>query len=77
MNPTGHTRLPRYLRGCEGEVVRHHGSHVFPDTNALGKGENPQHLYTVRFAARELWGSKAPANDCMHADLWESYLVQA
>jgi len=77
MNPTGHTRLPRYLRGCEGEIVSHHGGHVFPDTNAHGKGENPQHLYTVRFAARELWGDKAPANDCMHADLWESYLVQA
>ena len=75
MNPTSHTRLPRYLRGCEGVVVAHHGGHVFPDTNAHGKGENPQHLYTVRFSARELWGNDAPANDAMHADLWESYLV--
>jgi len=77
MNPGGHTRLPRYLRGCEGEIVAWHKGHVFPDTNAHGKGENPQHLYTVRFAARELWGADAPANDCMHADLWESYLVPA
>ena len=75
MSPTSHTRLPRYLRGCEGVVVAHHGGHVFPDTNAHGKGENPQHLYTVRFSARELWGNDAPANDAMHADLWESYLV--
>ena len=77
MNPEGHTRLPRYLRGCTGEIVSWHKGHVFPDTNAHGKGENPQHLYTVRFAARELWGAGAPANDCMHADLWESYLVPA
>lgn len=77
MNPTGHTRLPRYLRGCEGEIVMHHGGHVFPDSNAHGKGENPQHLYTVRFAARELWGNDASVNDSMHADLWESYLAAA
>ena len=77
MNPEGHTRLPRYLRGCEGKIVAHHKAHVFPDTNAHGKGENPQHLYTVMFSARELWGEKAPASDFVHADLWESYLVPA
>lgn len=77
MNPEGHTRLPRYLRGCEGEIVSHHKGHVFPDTNAHGKGENPQHLYTVKFTARELWGKDASPRDCMHADLWESYLVPA
>ena len=60
MNPAGHTRLPRYLRGCEGEIVAYHKGHVFPDTNAHGKGENPQHLYTVRFAARELSGGGCP-----------------
>ncbi len=77
MNPEGHTRLPRYLRGCKGEIVAHHKAHVFPDTNAQGKGENPQHLYTVMFAARELWGERAAPKDCVHADLWESYLVPA
>ena len=71
------TRLPRYLRGCPGEIVLHHGGHVFPDTNAHGKGENPQHLYTVRFAARDVWGNHANPNDFVHADLWESYLAAA
>jgi hypothetical protein len=32
-----------------------HGAHVFPDTNALSQGENPQPLYTVEFRARDLW----------------------
>ncbi len=77
MNPRQHTRLPRYLRGCAGEIVMHHGGHVFPDTNAHDQGENPQHLYTVRFAARELWGNQANPKDAMHADLWESYLEPA
>ena len=30
--------------------------YVFPDTNAHFQGEKRQHVYSVRFAARELWG---------------------
>src|SRR5205823_10607924 len=56
INPVGHTRLPRYARGKLGTVVRDHGVFVFPDTNAHFLGEKPQHVYSVRFAARELWG---------------------
>ncbi len=73
----GHTRLPRYVRGRAGEVVAHHGSHVFPDASAHGLGEQPKPLYTVRFAARELWGPQAPAGDGVHVDLWEPYLQPA
>lgn len=72
IHPRGHTRLPRYLRGHTGEIVAVHGAHVFPDSNAGGKGEDPQWLYTVRFTAAELWGS--PSRDLVHADLWEPYL---
>jgi nitrile hydratase len=74
MHPFGHTRLPRYLRGRKGEVVSVHGAHVFPDSHAHGLGEDPQWLYTVRFAARELWGEDRNARDTVHADLWEPYL---
>jgi len=75
LNPRGHTRLPRYARGKRGVIVLHHGAHVFPDTNAHGQGENPQHLYTVRIAARELWGkAAAEAKEAVLIDLWESYL---
>ena len=41
------------------------------------KGDMPQHLYTVRFAARELWGDRANPRDSVHLDLWESYLEPA
>ena len=30
--------------------------YVFPDTVAVGLGEDPQWLYTVLFDGRELWG---------------------
>jgi nitrile hydratase subunit beta len=72
VNPDHHTRLPCYLRGHTGEIVRWHGAHVFPDSNAQGKGEDPRHLYTVRFPATALWGKPTP--DLIHADLWEPYL---
>jgi nitrile hydratase len=74
MNPIGHTRLPRYARGCTGVVERDRGVQAFPDTNVYGRGENPQHVYSVRFAARELWGEEASARDAVYLDLWEDYL---
>jgi nitrile hydratase len=77
LNPTGHTRLPRYVRGHVGMVERWHGAHVFPDVHAHGGGEDPRHLYTVRFAARELWGPDAAAGDSVSLDLWEPYLERA
>jgi nitrile hydratase len=77
INPLGHTRLPRYARGRLGTVVRSHGAHVFPDSNAHGKGEDPRPLYTVRFSARDLWGETAEARDSVCLDLWEPYLERA
>jgi nitrile hydratase subunit beta len=77
INPTGHTRLPRYARGAIGVVDRIHGAHVFPDSNAHFHGEQPQQLYSVRFAARELWGEEAAVRDSVYIDLWESYLDPA
>lgn len=77
LNPAGHTRLPRYARGKTGEIVLHHGAHVFPDSNAHFAGEAPQHLYAVRFPARELWGEGRSARDTVTLDLWESYLDHA
>lgn len=69
-----HTRLPRYVRDKEGLIHRVHGVYTLPDTNAHGLGENPEIVYSVRFAARELWGDAAAANDNLYIDLWESYL---
>jgi nitrile hydratase len=77
INPTGHTRLPRYARGKIGVIVRDHGVYLFPDTNAHFQGEKRQHVYSVRFAARELWGEDASPRDSVHLDLWDDYLERA
>jgi nitrile hydratase len=77
INPSGHTRLPRYARGREGVIERNHGIFVFPDTSAHFQGEHPQHLYSVRFRAQELWGDGASPRDSVYLDLWDSYLEHA
>jgi len=78
LNPAGHTRLPRYARTRVGVIRHDHGAYVFPDANAHFQGEQPQHLYSVRFEGRELWGEPeggAPApRNAVYLDLWESYL---
>jgi nitrile hydratase subunit beta len=74
IHPEGHTRLPRYARAKRGTIDGVHGVFVLPDSNASFRGENPQYLYSVRFAARELWGEQAAAADAVYIDLWESYL---
>ncbi len=74
IQPAGHTRLPRYVRGRVGMIARRHGSHCFPDTNAHGQGENPQPLYSVKFDVGELWGTAASPQDRLFIDLWEDYL---
>ena len=77
MHPAGHTRLPRYVRGRNGVIDRDRGVQDFPDTSAYGLGENPQHVYSVRFAARELWGEQASSRDAVYMDLWDDYLEPA
>src|SRR5215469_10713954 len=71
IHPSGHTRLPRYVRGRMGKIEQDRGVFVFPDTNAHFLGENPQHLYAVRFAARELWGEQASSRDAVYLDMWD------
>ncbi len=88
--PPHHTRLPAYVRGKVGIVERLHGAHVFADSHAHGKGEDPHWLYTVAFDAADLWpvaagtdGSAArdenPVDQrfTVSVDAWEPYLVPA
>ncbi len=70
----GHTRLPAYVRGRAGVITAWHGAWVFPDTNAHGLGENPEHLYAVRFSSDCLWGELADSHAELCIDLFESYL---
>jgi Nitrile hydratase beta subunit len=69
INPPTHTRLPRYVRGKTGIVEADRGVFSFNDTNALGLGHKPQHVYSVQFSARELWGEQ------VHRSPWR--LIQA
>ncbi|UOM36280.1 nitrile hydratase subunit beta [Acuticoccus sp. I52.16.1] len=73
MRPATHTRAPAYVRGRVGTIESVRGSHVFPDSNAHGEGENPVPLYTVLFTAEALWGPDTTADEVC-ADLFEPYL---
>jgi nitrile hydratase len=77
IHPAGHTRLPRYARGKRGVVDRDQGVWVFPDAHADGKGKQPQRCYSVRFTARELWGTEASSRDSIYIDLFDDYLDPA
>jgi nitrile hydratase subunit beta len=73
----GHTRLPAYARGCLGTVAAWHGAWVYPDSNAHGGGECPQHLYSVSFTGQALWGAEAEPETLISLDLFEPYLEAA
>ena len=72
---SGHTRLPAYARSKVGHVTAHHDTWVFPDANAHGK-EQAQHLYSVEFSGRELWGPEADDSLTVSLDLFEGYLTK-
>lgn len=74
MNPAGHTRLPAYLRGRPGRIVRHLGTLPFSDRRAAGDAAAAQPAYTVCFAAADLWGADGDPGGSVCADLFESYL---
>ena len=76
-HPEHHTRLPRYARGRTGVIEAVREGYVLPDTNAHGKGENPEWVYTVAFEARELWGEDADPSLTVSIDAWENYLEPA
>ena len=77
IHPPTHTRLPRYARDREGVVEAVRGCHVFPDSVTTGAGENPQWLYTVVFAGRELWGADADPALTVSVEAFEPYLEPA
>ncbi|MEM7218182.1 MAG: nitrile hydratase subunit beta [Pseudomonadota bacterium] len=71
----GHTRLPAYARDAVGTVIAWHDGWVFPDSHAHGRGEDPQHLYTIAFERSALWpDSEAGPGDTVCLDLFEPYL---
>jgi len=77
IHPATHTRLPRYARDKVGIVEAVRGCHVYPDTVAIGQGENPQWLYTVLFDGRELWGDATDPTLKVSIEAFEPYLEPA
>ena len=54
--------------------------YALQDTDEDGRrpdDRRPQHVYSVRFEAQELWGERAAAGDTVYVDLWEDYLEPA
>src|ERR1700694_3719731 len=74
MNPSGHTRLPLYLRGRTGRIERVLGTLPFPDRRAGGDKGATETAYTVRLAPAESWDADAEPNGTICADLFDSYL---
>jgi nitrile hydratase beta subunit len=77
IHPETHTRLPRYARDRVGVIEAVRGCHVFPDTAAIGKGDNPQWLYTLLFDGRELWGKDSDPTLKVSIEAFEPYLDPA
>ena len=77
IHPTTHTRMPRYTRGKTGVVERDRGVFNLPDSEQVSAEPKPQHVYLIRYTARELWGEEASAHDSLYIDMWEDYLEPA
>ena len=73
----GHTRLPHYISDKAGTIIKNHGVHVLPNTNAHFLGEHPENLYAVEFKASVLWEQNPSSPDTVVVDCWESYLEPA
>ena len=74
VQPRGHTRCPRYVRGHRGVVVRIDRPFTLPDLAAHTDRDHREPTYGVRFSATELWSASAATRDAVYVDLWESYL---
>ena len=69
-----HTRRPRYTWEKRGTIVGVHGTSVLPERSARGEHGPAEHVYTVEFDGRELWGDGAEPGTAVRIDLFESYL---
>ena len=74
VHPAGHTRLPRYVRGREGQVISVYRPQGFQDDEPMSDHVGPQPMYAVRFEGEELWGDGTEANSSVVLDMWEGYL---
>jgi len=70
-DPPHHTRLPRYARGAAGTVIDVQGDYPLPDDRSRGLACEPEPVYTVRFAAADLFGT---GDHAVTVDVWHRHL---
>jgi nitrile hydratase len=58
-------------------VNRSVGDNFAAILNSKAPAANAQHVYSVRFTARELWGEQASPRDAVYLHLWDDYLEPA
>ncbi|MEZ5865847.1 MAG: nitrile hydratase subunit beta [Geminicoccaceae bacterium] len=73
VNPEGHTRLPRYVRGRPGIVTNGTTGATLLDTSAASRGEAPGSGSTPSRSGRGS-GEAADLTASVSVDAWESYL---
>jgi nitrile hydratase len=74
-HPRGHTRCPRYVRGKVGVVTQVDGVVPLPDAEVRRAANPGEPVYSVRFAAGELWGD-GQEGASVTISLWDSYLEE-
>jgi nitrile hydratase len=67
-----HTRLPGYVQGRSGVVVRRYPAMHLPDASVRGE-DRVEHVYAVSFAASDLWSDGDPRSR-VSVDVFESYI---
>lgn len=75
IEPVGHTRCPRYVRGVLGEIVGVRGAYPFPDEGPQRGQVEP--VYAVSFLSQDVFGETDEPGWVVYLDLQESYLEAA
>jgi nitrile hydratase subunit beta len=68
-----HIRTPWYVRGVEGEVVRHLGDFPNPEDLAFARPAAKLPLYHVRFRKDRIWPEQRP-DDELQIEIYEHWL---
>ncbi|MSQ57854.1 MAG: nitrile hydratase subunit beta [Limnohabitans sp.] len=70
---SGHVRMPGYIRGKVGVIVKQSPAYPFPDAHAHGIHADDEPTYDVQFRSKELWPDSAD-DALVHVGVFESYL---
>lgn len=77
VEPVGSAHLPLFVRGKAGIVERRLPDMALHDAPGAAEEGAGQAVYSVRFAARALWGADAPPKDSVTFSIWRGYLQPA